>query len=484
VKKVIIFISLFLISIAVFSVDIDFYNVSLKEAIETLAGDAGVNIIVGPEVKGTVNLSVRSLSVESALDLMLYNTIYDYEKVEEGIYVVGALDSSSNIAIFLNKPEVIKLKYITTDNIKNVLDIYSERAKYIEGTDFVVIYGEDFLSAKIKENIKKLDQLGKGYILLYNIYEVSESSYVAIQNLNNYDFPIKFSNSIKFINKNFTRLTTLRQTGFIETVNYASFSFTNSYNSINFDISIDGSNYEIKTELKENDNVIQNLKASANIGDKIFSAFFIGGKYYLINTIVEEKNETSLMNQQDVFMKVNAGLNYASYGNKFSYFFGSEINQSYVEFESDFSKIFSVFYKSNILSDMTGNLKVYNKVNDSKIYGYLSVSESENFDPFSMNGEFGIISSFTLLNSQINPYFNGFFYKSGLNWNFVKNYDFIKSIDFGGMVDISYDLSNFFIKPEVYININAEIMKSNFIFELKTDNYFNVNLKSYINIQF
>ncbi|HOO74544.1 MAG TPA: hypothetical protein PLS66_04570, partial [Tepiditoga sp.] len=133
---------------------------------------------------------------------------------------------------------------------------------------------------------------------------------------------------------------------------------------------------------------------------------------------------------------------------------------------------------------MTGNLKVYNKVNDSKIYAYLSVSESENFDPFAMKGEFGIISSFTLLNSQINPYFNGFFYKSGLNWNFVKNYDFIKSIDFGGMVDISYDLSNFFIKPEVYININAEIMKSNFIFELKTDNYFNVNLKSYINIQF
>ncbi|BBE30308.1 hypothetical protein OSSY52_04490 [Tepiditoga spiralis] len=484
-KQFIIFFILILIPMYIFSsskiIDINFYETPLKDAIQSIADGSNSIIIIGPEVKGRVTLSVRGLSVDSALELILYGTTYDYKKISEGIYVVGTLEAQNNISMYLNQPNIIKLKYITTENIKNVLSQYGERVKYIDGADFIVVYGNDKIAKKITDTIEKFDKLGNEYIFLYNIYSLTQSAYQAIQQLNYYDFPVKFENSLNFLQKNFTRLTRIEQTGFIETTNYAKFSIGIDFSKLNGQIAIENNLYSLKTSITTQDSTVLNsFSSTQKVGDTIYAAYNINGAFYLIVYNLLPEIQTSLTKPVGTYAKVNTGIEYT---NKLLYTAGLSISDKYVQFSYDFNKDFKILFKSDIVSGINGEMEASLDEN-SKLNTKISFIEEQKFDPFFMLGKVSLGTSLTIKNNELSPELSNLGYNLGLYWGFMKDVSIIKYINFGIGFDLNYDFNKFNILPEFLVKNKLSFDKTLMYLNFKINKNLNYDINGYVSFEF
>ena len=71
-------------------VSLNYTNADLVPVLKKLARDAGMNIFLSPEVKGRVTISIKNVSANSAMDLILalQEEKYSY-KVLKNTYVVA-----------------------------------------------------------------------------------------------------------------------------------------------------------------------------------------------------------------------------------------------------------------------------------------------------------------------------------------------------------------------------------------------------------
>lgn len=135
-----------------FPLDLVFQDVELKEALTTLSHASGVPIIFPQDVTGRVSLKVYGVSLDTALNLLLTGTPYDWIKEDEQCVVVTRVGSDSK----LWKLHSITLQHTS---VEQVLPYLSDYKAYVTGIgeNQLVIFSGERIFKEIEELVRQLD---------------------------------------------------------------------------------------------------------------------------------------------------------------------------------------------------------------------------------------------------------------------------------------------------------------------------------------
>ncbi len=139
------------------NVSIDFKDADINNVLRILSLKSQVNIVAGPEVKGTVTIRLEDVPWQKALDVVLRTYGYVYER--EGNIV--RVTTKENITSEELVTETFILNYTTAAEVEaSVKDILSEKGKVksVLRSNMVVVTDIPTNLYKIREVIGKLDQ--------------------------------------------------------------------------------------------------------------------------------------------------------------------------------------------------------------------------------------------------------------------------------------------------------------------------------------
>ncbi len=139
------------------NVSIDFKDADINNVLRILSLKSGVNIVAGPEVKGTVTIRLEDVPWQKALDVVLRTYGYVYER--EGNIV--RVTTKENITSEELVTETFILNYTTAAEVEvSVKDILSEKGKVksVTRSNMIVVTDIPTNLYKIREVVAKLDQ--------------------------------------------------------------------------------------------------------------------------------------------------------------------------------------------------------------------------------------------------------------------------------------------------------------------------------------
>ncbi|MBI4115824.1 MAG: secretin and TonB N-terminal domain-containing protein [Candidatus Omnitrophica bacterium] len=139
------------------NVTMDFKDADINTVLRLLSLKSGVNIVAGPEVKGTVTVRLENVPWEEALKVVLRTYGYVYEKVGNIIRVT----TKENLAQEDIITDTFILDYTTAAEVESaVKDMLTERGriKTATRTNMVVISDVPTNVYKIGEVVQKLDK--------------------------------------------------------------------------------------------------------------------------------------------------------------------------------------------------------------------------------------------------------------------------------------------------------------------------------------
>lgn len=139
------------------NVSIDFKDADINNVLRILSLKSQVNIVAGPEVKGTVTIRLEDVPWEKALDVVLRTYGYVYER-EGNIVRVTTKDNISSEEL---TTETFILNYTTAAEVETAIkDILSERGrvKSVARSNMVVVTDIPTNLYKVREVIAKLDR--------------------------------------------------------------------------------------------------------------------------------------------------------------------------------------------------------------------------------------------------------------------------------------------------------------------------------------
>jgi len=141
-------------------VDNVFFQSDLQIALEDIAAQTGVNIIVDPSVQGVVTVTLENVSIEKALQLVLAGTNYKVH-VTPDYYLVYTPDETSDLFPDVAETRLIDLQYITPDTARILLAQPLQRYVRIDtdASKLAVSAPPDLLD-RILEEIRIVDQPG------------------------------------------------------------------------------------------------------------------------------------------------------------------------------------------------------------------------------------------------------------------------------------------------------------------------------------
>jgi type IV pilus assembly protein PilQ len=113
-------------------ISVDFKDADLRAILRAISRQCQINIIVGPEIKGTVTAKLEKVHWENALQSILGAQGYSY-RMEQGIITVLAKPVAEEPEVAPVAPlvtEVIKLKYIDANDVQGTIQgMLSSRGK-------------------------------------------------------------------------------------------------------------------------------------------------------------------------------------------------------------------------------------------------------------------------------------------------------------------------------------------------------------------
>lgn len=110
-------------------ITLNFKGAEVASVLDVLARKGGVNIVVGPEVAGTISIQLENVTWEQALDAITRITGFAYEK-EDNIVLVSTMDGllarhEAEQALSRTEPvvtRVIELKYLDASDVQRFLE--------------------------------------------------------------------------------------------------------------------------------------------------------------------------------------------------------------------------------------------------------------------------------------------------------------------------------------------------------------------------
>ena len=184
---------LILIALSVFSLDVSLVKVDIKEALYLLSNQAKVPIIYPPGISGEVTVELRNVSIETALNVILTGTPYDWFK-RDGYYVVYSLQS---LPITLGQVHVIELRNISADQAMEYLKDYEDYVSKA-GPSAIAVFSGGKVYSKVKEILEKVDLPGRQLVIWYRVIFFSDYVQRQLQRVIS-SKAVSFSDELSFI---------------------------------------------------------------------------------------------------------------------------------------------------------------------------------------------------------------------------------------------------------------------------------------------
>ncbi|MFP4662254.1 MAG: type II secretion system protein GspD [Halanaerobiales bacterium] len=139
-------------------VTIMLFETDLREAINEISLQTGVNIIADQTVSGLVTADLNGVPLEKALRMILISGGYTFRKIDD-FYFIGLPDTQSSTFDELSELEIVELQYITVEKVLDVLP--SSLENFVEGNrqgDTLTINAAPNHAEKIRDIISRIDK--------------------------------------------------------------------------------------------------------------------------------------------------------------------------------------------------------------------------------------------------------------------------------------------------------------------------------------
>jgi type IV pilus assembly protein PilQ len=164
-------------------VTLDFRDADIKNVLKVISYKSGVNIITGPEVVGLVNIQLRDVQWQKALDVILANYGYSYEQKGAVIMVttVDNLKKRREDAQLLAQQEPVATETFilnfgkAEDVLKSLDKMRSARGSinYDKRTNAIIVSDVESNLALFREVVKKLDSVTPQVLIEAKIIETT-----------------------------------------------------------------------------------------------------------------------------------------------------------------------------------------------------------------------------------------------------------------------------------------------------------------------
>lgn len=454
-NKKIFFIAFIFFSFVIFgdNIDIEFINEDIKDALDDIAYMTNKQIVYSKNIKGTVDISIHTTNIETALELMLFGTPYSLKKYSEDIYFVLDYSERTNFSSHLLEPYVVKLVNINTNSISDLLNFYPHRVKFLKDSNLVIVYGKDDIAHEIINMIRDIDKKSSNNkVLAVKIIELSEDQWKIksiINTVNDYVVGKDVRDNFEFLNieenlrKNYYDI--FKDEGKI------SFDFHNE----KVDVLVK-ENVGFEIELLLNDDLKMKLKLNySQINTPIYYFISNSNGYFMITFGIYEKNDYA--NYFQVKKENSIGLEYEFNIDTNYMGFDFLVNDYEFNFKYGFFENYQFIFMNEVEKDFYSKLGI--KYCEELLYIFLSFKEYQYFEEIMLNGEMGLMSNIILENNKFIPSFDSLFYDV-----FIGHENDIIKLGVG--IDINLNISEIILNPYSEIDFSFEYNKFDFIGEL------------------
>lgn len=165
-----------------------FISTDLRQALEDVAAQAGVNIIADPSVGGVVSAELDDVTVERALEVLLAGTGFQY-MMADGYYLVFSPDATADMFPSVAETEMVRLRHVPAETARGMLPEPLQRyVRADPATDVLAVTAPPDFLARILQDLAKID-VPRGdrtiYILLEHV-PASQAQTVLPRNLQRY----------------------------------------------------------------------------------------------------------------------------------------------------------------------------------------------------------------------------------------------------------------------------------------------------------
>jgi type IV pilus assembly protein PilQ len=156
------------------SVSTVFFQTDIRDALNEVSMQTGVNIIFDRIVQGKVTLDLKDVPLEKALKMLCISGGYTYQKIDD-FYIVGLPDPNSPTFQHLTKTETIKLNYLTASEARGLLPpFYSDFIKTSSSRENIItITAPETVIKKFKKDLDKIDLPEKQVLIKMLVTEIS-----------------------------------------------------------------------------------------------------------------------------------------------------------------------------------------------------------------------------------------------------------------------------------------------------------------------
>lgn len=139
-------------------VDNVFFQTDLRQALEDIAAQTGINIIADPSVSGLISVTLENASIEEALDLVLAGSGYRVSK-QPGYFLVYDPDANTDLFTQLADTRLIRLENLTPASARSLLPQPLQRyVRVDEASGRLAVTATEELMERIVSDLRVLDQ--------------------------------------------------------------------------------------------------------------------------------------------------------------------------------------------------------------------------------------------------------------------------------------------------------------------------------------
>ena len=153
-----------------------FFETDVRDAVNELIFQTGINIIMDETVRGIVTLDLRDVPLEKALTMLSMAGGFSFRKIDD-YYFLGIADPRSPSFQYLVETESIKLQYISESEARALLSpIYDDYLRSSFERDVISITGPRELIERFKEDIKAIDRPLQQVLIQAIVTEISHDA--------------------------------------------------------------------------------------------------------------------------------------------------------------------------------------------------------------------------------------------------------------------------------------------------------------------
>lgn len=359
-KVLILIIVVFSASFYFSNIHLSFNETPLQEVLQKLEEASGSIILTKTNTLGKITKEINTLDLESALDIILYSTDYEYKKIGHNLYLVGDFDLIIQGSV-QNATE-INFESLEVTKISNILMLLNQRVRRVPNSNSIILFGKDGLSFEILNLFNFLeDNVGENKVITYSSsHKISKNvyDYLIFLETSYKSSPLENQDAIGFLESNFSLLTDLEKVEFYES----------------FDVN------ESDLNLKEN---INNYYLVEKDGEY---SVLVTSRFNLENLINNEKTKNVS------HIKTSFGVSYQFYSNEIMSNISLQFNKSYFDISFDFNTNSKFAYATELKDKVRIGAILKNEEDQINISFLL-----DDYEDFNNFGLYGILQ----INSQI-----------------------------------------------------------------------------------